>query len=190
MSRPVPVDAAAAAAARGHPGAGRAGRAGDALPTAENLRLAAAHARARDAVHEPFRASDVRAALDDTGSGDPTLLVHSAAPDRATYLQRPDLGRRLDDSSCEALAGHAGTPDLVIVVADGLSAVAVHKHAAPLVEALRRRLDGWAIGPVVVAEQARVALGDAVGEALGARMVLVLIGERPACRPPTASAPT
>lgn len=153
------------------------GRAGDGLTTTANLALAAAHAQARDAVHEPFLASDVAGAV-----GDDTVLVHSAAPDRATYLQRPDLGRRLDEASREALV--AGNSDLAVVVADGLSPRAVHDHAAGLLEALRPRLEGWSLAPVVVAEQARVALGDEVGERLGARMVLVLIGERPGMSAP------
>ena len=153
------------------------GRAGDGLPTAENLRLAAAHAAARDAVHTPFDAAAVVAALGDRE----TVVVHSAAPDRATYLQRPDLGRRLADGTDLPAAG---TPDLVVVVADGLSPRAAHDHAAGVVDALLPRLDGRTVGPVVVAEQARVALGDEVGAALGARMVLVLIGERPGMSSP------
>jgi ethanolamine ammonia-lyase small subunit len=155
------------------------GRAGDGLTTAANLALSAAHAQARDAVHEAFRADDVAAAL-----GGTTLRVHSAAPDRATYLQRPDLGRRLDDAGRELLDEHAAAADLAVVVADGLSARAVHDHAAGLLEALRPRLEGWVLAPVVVAEQARVALGDEVAERLGARMVLVLIGERPGMSAP------
>jgi ethanolamine ammonia-lyase small subunit len=155
------------------------GRAGDGLTTTANLALAAAHAQARDAVHEPFRADDVIAAL-----GGTTVRVHSAAPDRETYLQRPDLGRRLDDASRELLAEHAADADLAVVVADGLSARAVHDHAAALLEALRPRLEGWVLAPVVVAKQARVALGDEVAERLGARMVLVLIGERPGMSAP------
>ena len=153
------------------------GRAGDGLPTAENLRLAAAHAMARDAVHAPLDADAVVAALGERG----TARVHSAARDREQYLQRPDLGRRLAEGT---VLPSDGEPDLVVVVADGLSARAVHEHAAGLVDALLPRLAGWSVAPVVVAEQARVALGDAVAEAVGARMVLVLIGERPGMSAP------
>ncbi len=151
------------------------GRAGDGLPTAENLRLAAAHAMARDAVHEPL---DADALARDLGEG--TLLAASAASDRAEYLQRPDLGRRLADGT--SLPAPGG--DLAIVVADGLSARAVHAHAVGVVEALRARLDGWALAPVVVATQARVALGDEIAAALGTRAVLVLVGERPGMSSP------
>lgn len=144
------------------------GRAGDALPTARLLELRAAHAAARDAVHTPLDP-----ALLDLGDG--VLEVRSAAPDRATYLQRPDLGRRL----AEGTELPRGEWDLALVVADGLSPLAVHSHASATVAAVRERLDGWAVAPVVVAHQARVALGDEVARALGARMVVVLVGERP-----------
>lgn len=147
------------------------GRAGDALPTRRELELRVAHAAARDAVHAPLDADPVRAGL----TGLEVVEVCSAAPDRETYLQRPDLGRRLAEGT---RLPHLGV-DLAVVVADGLSPVAVQAHAAPLVRALLARLDGWTLGPVVVARQARVALGDEVGVALGARAVVVLVGERP-----------
>lgn len=144
------------------------GRAGDALPTARLLELRAAHAAARDAVHTPLDPS-----LLDLGPD--VLEVRSAAPDRATYLQRPDLGRRL----AEGTEMPRGEHELVLVVADGLSPLAVHSHASPVVAAIRERLEGWSLAPVVVAHQARVALGDEVALALGARLVVVLVGERP-----------
>jgi ethanolamine ammonia-lyase small subunit len=152
------------------------GRAGDGLTTAENLRLAAAHAQARDAVHTPLDADAVVAALGERAGP----VVASQVADRTEYLQRPDLGRRL-------ASGHgleAGSWDLTVVVADGLSATAVHEHAAAMVDVLLPRLEGWTVAPVVVARQARVALGDEIAEALGARMVLVLIGERPGMSAP------
>jgi ethanolamine ammonia-lyase small subunit len=152
------------------------GRAGDGLTTAENLRLAAAHAQARDAVHTALDTDAVVAALGERAGS----LVHSQAADRAEYLQRPDLGRRL-------APGHglaAGDHDLAVVVADGLSAAAVAQHAVALLDELLPRLEGWSVAPVVVAEQARVALGDEIAAALGARMVLVLIGERPGMSAP------
>ena len=156
------------------------GRAGDALPTARELEFRAAHAAARDAVHQALDPAVVRAALDSalgsTALPDAELLeVHSAAPDRATYLQRPDLGRQLAPGTDLP----AGDADLAVVIADGLSPRAVHEHAAGLVAALLARLPGWTVAPLVLAHQARVALGDVVGGALGARAVVVLIGERP-----------
>ncbi|SDM19597.1 Ethanolamine ammonia-lyase light chain [Geodermatophilus siccatus] len=147
------------------------GRAGDALPTARELEFRAAHAAARDAVHQPLDPSLVRAQLPDVE----LLEVRSAAPDRATYLQRPDLGRQLAAGTELPRTG----ADLAVVIGDGLSPRAVHEHAAGLVTALLERLPGWSVAPLVLAHQARVALGDAVGEALGARAVVVLIGERP-----------
>ncbi len=149
------------------------GRAGDGLPTARLLEFRAAHAAARDAVHSPLDVDGVVAAL--SGTGLDVLTVASAAPDRATYLQRPDLGRRLAEGT--ELPG--GEYDLALVVADGLSPRAVEEHAAGTVTAVLERLAGWSVAPLVVATQARVALGDPVGEALGARIVVVLVGERP-----------
>ncbi|NMO89615.1 ethanolamine ammonia-lyase subunit EutC [Actinomycetospora sp. TBRC 11914] len=155
------------------------GRAGDALPTAEILRLDAAHALARDAVHAPL---DVEALVTDLrgATGLDVVRVASEAGDRTEYLQRPDLGRRLADGA-ELTAGEW---DLAVVVADGLSARAVQAHAAGLLAALLARLEGWAVAPPVVATQARVALGDDVGSRLGAALVLVLIGERPGMSAP------
>ncbi|MGY2050390.1 ethanolamine ammonia-lyase subunit EutC [Methylobacterium sp. JK268] len=161
------------------------GRAGSGLPTREVLSFALAHAQARDAVHAALDVAALRAGV--AGLGCPVVAVASAAPDRATYLRRPDLGRRLDGPSEARLAAAAGSPvDLALVVADGLSARAVHAGAVPLLAALAPALaaSGWSLGPVVVAEQARVALGDAVGAALRARAVAVLIGERPGLSSP------
>lgn len=174
-----------AAAANAHSGAWHAlrqltpariglGRAGDALTTRDQLELRLAHARARDAVHAELDVPALAAALADYG---PAISVASAARDRTTYLQRPDLGRRLGDGMAELLP--AVGSDLAVVLADGLSPVAVQTHAPALIAAIAQRLPGWQLAPPVIATQARVALGDEIGEALGARFVAVLIGERP-----------
>jgi len=160
------------------------GRSGASLPTREVLRFDAAHALARDAVHLPL---DTDALCDRlAAAGWPVHRVHSAAPDRATYLLRPDLGRRLDEASTARLADlQAPAPDLAFVVGDGLSSLAVSRHAVPLLEAVHSLAPAaWQLGPVVVAEQARVALGDPIGERLKARVVAVLIGERPGLSSP------
>ncbi|GJD34979.1 ethanolamine ammonia-lyase subunit EutC [Methylobacterium aerolatum] len=159
------------------------GRTGDALPLRPMLDFQLAHAQARDAVHAVLDVEALAAAL----PPHPVLRVHSAAPDRPTYLRRPDLGRRLDDASIatleEAAAARAQDGgqgfDLVFVIADGLSAKAVASHAVPVIHACLALLDGYRIAPIVLAEQGRVALGDPVGERLGARLSVVLIGERP-----------
>jgi len=159
------------------------GRSGVSLPTEELLRFGCAHAQARDAVHLPLDADALCATLE--AAGWPTLQVHSAAPDRATYLLRPDLGRMLDEASAARLAGQEGGFDVQLVVGDGLSSLAVSRHAAPLIAEVRSRAPAaWRFGPVVVARQARVALGDPVGELLRARLVVVLIGERPGLSSP------
>lgn len=147
------------------------GRTGNSLPTAELLRFRLDHARARDAVYE---------ALDPGALGIPHLLLRSAARDRATYLRRPDLGRRLAESTVLV----RGDYDAAIVIADGLSAVAVHRHAGPLLSELLPKLEGWRLAPVGVVLQGRVAIGDDIGERLGARMVVVMIGERPGLTSP------
>lgn len=160
------------------------GRAGCTLPTGEVLRFGLAHARARDAVHLPLDVAQLEAEL--TVAGFASLRVHSAAPDRRTYLLRPDLGRQLRADGRETLLASAALPaDLCFVIADGLSAQAVQSHAVPFLQAFSARCGGyWAMTPVVIAEQGRVALGDEVGECLGARLVAVLIGERPGLSSP------
>jgi len=156
------------------------GRAGPSLPTREVLKLGFAHARARDAVHAELDVETMAAGV--AALGCETVLVESAAPDRATYLRRPDFGRRLSARS-RALLQQAGRPeaDIAIMVADGLSASAMGLNALPLLRALLPLLAGagLSLGPVTLARQARVALGDEVGALMGARLVLVLIGERP-----------
>jgi ethanolamine ammonia-lyase small subunit len=150
------------------------GRAGSGLPTRHRLELQAAHAAARDAVHSPFDPDAVATAL----TGMPTVRVRSAAPDRLTYLQRPDLGRRLHPTDRAQLP--AGEWDVVFVIADGLSSRAVHEHAAAMVRTTTSLLPAdWRVAPVVLAEQARVALGDDVAHTMGVTAVVLLVGERP-----------
>ena len=174
------------------------GRAGVSLPTARHLEFTLAHARARDAVHAPFDAQHLADTLHTLGVQ--TVLLRSAAADRATYLQRPDLGRRLDDASCERLqamraqavrmqdapARVAFAADVAFVAGDGLSAQAVEQHAVPLLERVLPALASRqrTVAPVAIVEQARVAIGDEVGELLGARLVVVMIGERPGLSSP------
>lgn len=164
------------------------GRAGVSLPTEPHLAFQIAHAQARDAVHRPFDATAVADALDVLGW--PSLTLHSAAADRGVYLQRPDLGRRLADDSAARLGRAAGDDrhDLAVVVADGLSALAVERHAVPFLARLRELLRGdpapWRLAPAAIVHQGRVAIGDEVGARLGARLVLVLIGERPGLSSP------
>lgn len=160
------------------------GRAGASLPTREVLRFGLAHAQARDAVHIPFRAAEI--ATDISALVAETIPVESAAPVREIYLRRPDLGRRLAVESRARLDGRHGAFDLALVVADGLSSTAIHQNAAPFLAALLPALAALrlTLAPVVIASQARVALGDEIGESLGARAVVVLIGERPGLSSP------
>ena len=155
------------------------GRTGASQTTADVLGFALDHARARDAVHAPLDAEKLVRALGEAGRR--ALRVCSQATDRSLYLARPDLGARLDpDSAARLDACAARGMDLVIVLADGLSSLAL-EHASALLARLAPRLEaeGWRLAPLVIARQARVALGDEIGERLGAAMALVLIGERP-----------
>jgi ethanolamine ammonia-lyase small subunit len=157
------------------------GRSGASLPTRALLDFTLDHARARDAVHAAFDVTAVMSGLNDLGLA--AFEVASCAPNRKEYLRRPDLGRKLDPASKHLLASRkAAAPcRLAIVIGDGLSPSAVHAHAIELVRNLMPRLaaGGIEIGQAVVASGARVALGDEIGAALGAQMVVVLIGERP-----------
>ncbi|WP_373423147.1 MULTISPECIES: ethanolamine ammonia-lyase subunit EutC [Pseudomonas] len=164
------------------------GRTGTSLPTRAQLDFQYAHAQARDAVHLPFDHAALSAQLNERQRE--SLLLHSAAVDRNSYLQRPDLGRKLSDQSAQTLReyaqAHPGGVDLVIVVADGLSALAVHRHTLPFLTRLEEQMsaDEWSTAPVVLVEQGRVAIGDEIGQLLGAKMVVMLIGERPGLSSP------
>jgi len=172
------------------------GRAGVSLPTAAHLAFQLAHAKARDAVHLALDVaqltSTLNASLNDQQA--PCLTLHSAAADRPAYLQRPDLGRRLDAASRDALdalkpPAQAPSPrpyDLAFVVVDGLSALAIEQNAAPFLRILQGRIaaENWSVAPICIVEQGRVAIGDEVAERLGAKAVVVLIGERPGLSSP------
>ena len=147
-------------------------RVGNSLPTKELLSFQLAHAKAKDAVLTPLNCS-IFAVYQ-------PLIVQSAAPNRESYLRRPDLGRRLANPD----QIQRGDYDIAIILADGLSATAVHRHATPTLDALLPLLEGWKLAPIVVAQQARVALADEIGERLGAKMSLILIGERPGLSAP------
>jgi len=157
------------------------GRSGVSLQTRDMLDFQLAHAQARDAVHAPLHGAALAAELSAIANGR-VLRLHSAAADRATYLQRPDLGRRLNEASLAGLS--PGPWDLVLIVADGLSAIAVERHVPPLLVQLLPRLADWRVAPLVVVEQGRVAIGDEIGSALGVQLSVVLIGERPGLSSP------
>ncbi|AZF39520.1 Ethanolamine ammonia-lyase light chain [Pseudomonas sp. R4-39-08] len=164
------------------------GRTGTSIPTNAQLDFQLAHAQARDAVHLPFDHQALSRQFAERGRD--SLLLHSAATDRHMYLQRPDLGRRLSDESAQTLrdyaAAHPDGVDLAIVVADGLSALAVHKHTAPFLARLEEQThaEGWSLSPVILVEQGRVAVADEIGQLLGAKMAVILIGERPGLSSP------
>jgi ethanolamine ammonia-lyase small subunit len=163
------------------------GRTGISQHTRDLLDFQRAHAQARDAVHARMNAGAMASAIETVWAGG-VLRLHSAAADRATYLQRPDLGRMLDAASRSTLAelptNLAGPWDVSVIVADGLSALALERHAVPLLEVLVPLLNGLRVAPVCVVEQGRVAIGDEIGGALSAHLSVVLIGERPGLSSP------
>jgi ethanolamine ammonia-lyase small subunit len=159
-------------------------RSGASLATAPLLEFKLAHARARDAVHEPL--DQARLVADLGGLGLPVRTAASAAEDRQTYLMRPDLGRRLADGSEAALKKDAGQYDVAIIICDGLSARAVQMHARPVLAALLPVLQkqNVRVAPPVVVRHGRVAIGDTIAALLGADCAAVLIGERPGLTAP------
>ena len=169
------------------------GRSGISLPTQPQLAFQLAHAQARDAVQLALDAPQLIQDLELAGlsSARDRLVLDSAAGDRITYLQRPDLGRRLSDESRAVLAARLGQAtarhyDISLVIADGLSALAIARNAVPFLAALMRQLasEKWSMAPLTVVRMGRVAVADEVGERLGARLVVLLIGERPGLSSP------
>ncbi|HVZ04988.1 ethanolamine ammonia-lyase subunit EutC [Hyphomicrobium sp.] len=164
------------------------GRSGAAMPTREVLNFALSHAMARDAVTTPLDWAPIEQGLHALGLE--TVRIKSASHDRSEYLRRPDLGRRLSSESREALQQLSETAltklDLVVLVGDGLSSMGVAANVVSTMSAFldHARRAGWQLGPVLLADDARVALGDEAGEILGAKAVLVLIGERPGLSSP------
>ena len=161
------------------------GRSGTSVPLSESLAFKLAHAHARDAVYSALATDQLLAGLQELQL--PACQVRSRAQNRQQYLQRPDWGRQLDEASKAALAGQAtGDCDLAIILADGLSATAINDHALPLLRQLLPLLQqaAFRLAPIIIAEQARVALADEIGQLLRARLSLILIGERPGLSAP------
>ena len=163
------------------------GHSGTSLPTKPHLEFQLAHAQARDAVHH---ALDIRA-LDETlrSRGHATIELGSRADSRPTYLQRPDMGRRLNEDSVKVLEGLSAPEkpyDVAFVIGDGLSALAIEENAAKFLDVMLPALadNDWNVAPLCIVKEARVAIGDEVAEKLGAKMVVVLIGERPGLSSP------
>ncbi|MEM1195940.1 MAG: ethanolamine ammonia-lyase subunit EutC [Pseudomonadota bacterium] len=155
----------------------RLGRYGSGLPTAAHLQFQLDHAKARDAVSAEFDPDGLAEAIERD-----VIVLRSRAADRKQYMRRPDLGRQLNPDDLERLP--SGSFDLAILVVDGLSASAVHAHAASMVTAMVEKLPDWAIAPVCAVHQGRVAVGDPIAARLGASLACVLIGERPGLSAP------
>lgn len=163
------------------------GRAGISQPTAQQLDFQLSHAGARDAVLLPLDLARLSGQLNAAGLS--SLALHSAADSRTCYLQRPDLGRRLNGDSAarlKELAAEQGAVDACIVVADGLSSFAVQQHGAEMTQRIHQALSerNLTVAPICLVEQGRVAIGDEIGELLEARLVILLVGERPGLSSP------
>lgn len=162
------------------------GRAGGSVPTQKLLEFQLAHARARDAVHCSLDTGALQADL--AGRQIESMVLASAAPDRLTYVQRPDLGRILGDDSKSLLEtkGQGRGGDVVFVIADGLSALAAQRHAVPLLALMQPALqrEGWRVAPCCIVSQGRVAIADEIGALLSAQISVMLIGERPGLSSP------
>lgn len=172
------------------------GRAGISIPTNEMLKFQLDHAQARDAVHVPLNPEIYSKRLNDGlaksvfkeslfVAGSP-LVVASEARERSQYLQRPDLGRQLNQTSQETLKAHAGQYDLAICIVDGLSSKAIEQNALPFIQTLLVSIAevNMSVAPLTVCTQGRVAVGDEITELLGAKTAIVLIGERPGLMSP------
>ena len=154
------------------------GRTGSSVPTDYLLQFQLAHAKARDAVYAKLTTELLQEELQKLSQQ--SIVVHSKALDRTTYLKRPDLGRQLNEESAEKLkALPSSAYDICFVLADGLSAFAVEQNALPLLKAVLPKLSAYSIAPICIALQSRVALGDEIAYLLNSRMVIILIGERP-----------
>jgi len=154
------------------------GRVGSSLPTEPMLSFSMAHAQARDAIYTAFQSDTLALALKSAGFS--SLQAWSRAKDRSQYLHRPDLGRRLSTDCISKLQplSHSAKR-LTVVIADGLSSLAATKHALPLLKILKPQLRDWDLDEIILARQARVALGDEIGLIREAEAVVILIGERP-----------
>jgi ethanolamine ammonia-lyase small subunit len=155
------------------------GRVGTSIPLKQSLEFKLAHAHARDAVYSELDINNLTDVLKQFDL--PVLHLNSRVNDRRQYLQRPDLGRRLNDGSLDLLLDHRPETDIAIILADGLSATAVNENAVGLLQALIPQLlaAGFKLAPISMVEQGRVAIGDDIGHGLNAKLSLVLIGERP-----------
>lgn len=170
------------------------GQVGPAIPTSEQLRFQLDHALARDAVHARLDVAELLQGLRQRQMEclalRSAIACESGQDDRQVYLRRPDLGRALCSDSAQVLREYSThvleAPDIVFVIADGLSALAVERHALALLDAVMRDLDPelWCLGPVCLVSQGRVAIGDEIGSLLRAKLVVVLIGERPGLSAP------
>ena len=156
------------------------GRAGSATPTSAQLEFQIAHAMARDAVLQSWVIEDFAESI--AALGQDYLCLATAVTSREQYLQRPDLGRRLDQSSQQLLQANSHEQkDVVVIVSNGLSSTAVDRHGLALLKTIVASYTGCSLSlaPICLAANARVALSDQIGALIGARLAVMIVGERP-----------
>ena len=158
------------------------GRTGNSIPTKNLLEFQLAHAKARDAVHSELNFTEISDLLNKFNLQ--IINLHSSVHNRMEYLQRPDLGRKLNEESKTILNKCQKGFDLSIVIADGLSSLAIKNHLKPFLENLLPELNSWRLAPLSVVKEGRVAIGDEIAQILEAEIVVILIGERPGLSSP------
>lgn len=158
------------------------GHVGGSLPLREVLDFKLAHANAKDAIDSVLNLESLLGQIETFGL--PIFQVCSQINNRKEFLKRPDLGRRLSNKSVEDLKTIKQTFDLVIILADGLSAEAINSHAVETLQNLLPKIQDKYSVAVVLASQARVALADEIGSLLSAQMTAIFIGERPGLSSP------
>ena len=161
------------------------GRTGGSIPTKPLLQFQLDHAKARDAVESELNVFNLQNQL--KGMDIPCIELGSQAKERAEYLKRPDLGRRLNEQSRTILTQYQKKAyDIGIVAADGLSAAAIDAGFIPflseILPLLRNKKKSFS--PVCLVRQGRVAIADEIGRQLGSKLVFICIGERPGLSSP------
>ncbi|MEM6523383.1 MAG: ethanolamine ammonia-lyase subunit EutC [Bacteroidota bacterium] len=158
------------------------GRTGGSLTTEQLLKFRKDHALAKDAVWTDLNSEKIITELRSMGRD--VILVDSQAWDRRTFIQRPDLGRRLTKISEEKLKARRGNYDISLCIADGLSALAIENHAVSFLSFLLPLIRSFRLAPITLVNQGRVAVSDQIGELLGSALSIVLVGERPGLSSP------
>ncbi len=153
---------------------------GAAYSTGMQLELRSAHARAVDAVWTEF---DLHNEFPPDFVEEWKLFqVSSQAESKSQFLLRPDLGRKLSDAAKSLVSQNCRkSPDLQIVIGDGLSGAALSAQVPTLFPLLHQQANtrGWSLGQSFCVRNCRVGIMNEIGDLLAPRVLVLLIGERP-----------